>query len=207
MKTQEAEKTGKRCDWCGTDPQYVAYHDNVWGRPVSSDRILFEKLCLDGQQAGLSWITILRKQANYEAAFDGFDPEKIARYNDDDVAALMANPGIVRNRLKINSIIKNARAFLAIQEAGDASFAGHLWSFVDYQPIQNHWASIEEVPVHTPAAEALSRMLKKQGFSFVGPTIVYAFMQAVGMVNDHLLACPQRSVCADRGTGHTFPAQ
>jgi DNA-3-methyladenine glycosylase I len=194
-----------RCDWCGTDPQYVAYHDNVWGRPVSGDQQLFEKLCLDGQQAGLSWITILRKQANYEAAFDGFDPAKIARYSDDDVARLMANPGIVRNRLKINSIIKNARAFLAIQEAGAAPFAEWLWSFVDYSPIQNRWASMSEVPVHTPQAEAMSRMLKKQGFTFVGPTIVYAFMQAVGLVNDHLDHCPQHSVCADLGLGRTFP--
>lgn len=196
---------GERCGWCGTDPLYVHYHDSVWGRPVSSDQELFEKLCLDGQQAGLSWITILRKQANYEAAFDGFDPEKIVRYDEARVAELLANPGIIRNRLKVESIIRNARAFLAFREA-DRSFSEFLWSFVDHRPIQGVWRVLADVPVTTPEAEALSRALKKRGFNFVGPTIVYAFMQAVGMVNDHLWHCPQHEPCADLAGDQPFPA-
>ncbi|MEQ5835212.1 DNA-3-methyladenine glycosylase I [Marinobacter sp. NFXS9] len=193
-----------RCGWCGTDPLYVDYHDNVWGRPVSDDRELFAKLCLDGQQAGLSWITILRKQGNYEAAFDDFDPEKIARYDDARIAELLQDPGIVRNRLKVQSIVKNARAFLAFPEQGQ-SFSEFLWSFVDYRPIQGAWRELADVPATTPEAEALSKALKKRGFTFVGPTIVYAFMQAVGMVNDHLWHCPQHPVCAELGGDASFP--
>lgn len=195
---------GERCGWCGTDPLYVHYHDTVWGRPVSDDRELFEKLCLDGQQAGLSWITILRKQANYHAAFDGFDPDKIARYDEDRIARLMADPGIVRNRLKVESIIRNARAFLAFRDAGQ-SFSEFLWAFVDHQPVQGGRRSLAEVPVTTPEAEALSKALKKRGFNFVGPTIVYAFMQAVGMVNDHLQSCPQHAPCAEMARARRFP--
>lgn len=184
-----------RCPWCGTDPLYVHYHDTVWGRPEYDDRALFEKLCLDGQQAGLSWITILRKQDSYRSAYEGFDPERIVRYGDDKVAELLANPGIIRNRLKVQSIIRNARGYLALRERGQG-FSDFLWSFVDGQPIQNRWRTLDEVPVTTGESEAMSRALKKQGFTFVGPTIVYAFMQATGMVNDHLTGCPQHHECA-----------
>lgn len=186
----------QRCPWCGNDPLYMDYHDNVWGRPEYDDLALFEKLCLDGQQAGLSWITILKKQENYRAAYDHFDPRRIARYNDSKIESLLQDRGIVRNRLKVESIIRNARGYLDLQDQGH-SFSDFLWSFVDGAPIQNHWRSMEEVPVYTPEAEAMSRALKKRGFNFVGPTIVYAFMQAVGMVNDHLTNCPQHSVCRD----------
>lgn len=187
-------ETGERCPWCGTDPLYVAYHDEVWGRPEYDDLALFEKLCLDGQQAGLSWITILRKQQTYRAAYDDFDPEKIVRYDSERIAALLQNPGIIRNRLKVESIIKNARGYLALKEQGQ-SFSRFLWDFVDGSPVQNHWRSFAEVPVHTCEAQAMSKALRKQGFNFVGPTIVYAFMQATGMVNDHLVSCPQHFAC------------
>lgn len=183
-----------RCPWCGNDPLYVHYHDTVWGRPEYDDLALFEKLCLDGQQAGLSWITILRKQDAYRAAYAGFDPEQIARFDEAKVNELLQDPGIIRNRLKVHSIIKNARGYLAMQEQG-IGFSDFLWSFVNHQPVQNHWRSLEEVPVATPASEAMSRALKKAGFTFVGPVIVYAFMQATGMVNDHLVQCPQHRDC------------
>lgn len=183
-----------RCPWCGTDPLYVAYHDQVWGRPEYDGLALFEKLCLDGQQAGLSWLTVLRKQENYRAAYDHFNPEVIARYDQAKIESLLQNPGIIRNRLKVESIIRNARGFLALQEQGHG-FSELLWSFVDGQPVQNQWLSLGEVPVHTPEAEAMSRTLRQWGFNFVGPTIVYAFMQACGLVNDHLLSCPQHETC------------
>ncbi|MDL0432804.1 DNA-3-methyladenine glycosylase I [Marinobacter sp. TBZ242] len=189
-------KDQQRCPWCGDDPLYVAYHDNVWGRPEYDNLALFEKLCLDGQQAGLSWITILRKQENYRAAYDHFDPQLIASYDNSKIESLLQDRGIVRNRLKVESIIRNARGYLELTEQGH-SFSDFLWSFVDGQPVQNHWNSISEVPVYTPEAEAMSRALKQRGFNFVGPTIVYAFMQAVGMVNDHLTYCPQHPVCRD----------
>ncbi len=184
----------ERCPWCGTDPLYVHYHDTVWGRPEYDSLALFEKLCLDGQQAGLSWITILRKQAGYRAAYDHFDPERIARYDDARVERLLGNPEIVRNRLKVQSIIKNARGFLTLQEQG-TDFSDFLWSFVGGKPIQNHWPSFDQVPVTSPEAKAMSAALKRAGFTFVGPTIVYAFMQATGMVNDHLTYCPQHQIC------------
>ncbi|MCK7545203.1 DNA-3-methyladenine glycosylase I [Marinobacter bryozoorum] len=193
----------ERCPWCGTDPLYVDYHDLVWGRPETDDHALFEKLCLDGQQAGLSWITILRKQENYRAAYDNFDPEKIARYSERDVEALLADPGIIRNRLKVESIIRNARAWLAMQEQGEP-LSQLLWSFVDNRPIQNRWQSISEVPVTTPESKAMSKALKQRGFNFVGPTIVYAFMQATGMVNDHLVQCPAHEPCRELGTPDQF---
>ncbi|MDN6319199.1 MAG: DNA-3-methyladenine glycosylase I [Marinobacter sp.] len=192
--TSKAPAATERCPWCGTDPLYVHYHDTVWGRPDYDDLELFEKLCLDGQQAGLSWITILRKRETYQAAYDYFDPEKIVRYDDNKIVELLANPGIVRNKLKVQSIIKNAKGYLDLQEKG-SGFSSFLWSFVGDSPIQNSWRSIEEVPVTTAESEAMSRALKRAGFTFVGPTIVYAFMQAVGMVNDHLIACPQHSQC------------
>lgn len=185
-----------RCPWCGTDPLYVHYHDTVWGRPEFDEFALFEKLCLDGQQAGLSWITILRKQESYRQAYDGFDPRLIANYDERKIEALLADPGIVRNRLKVHSIIRNARSFLKLKQQG-IHFSEFLWSFVDGQPIQNRWQSVDEVPVITAEAEAMSRALKKAGFNFVGPTIVYAFMQATGMVNDHLLDCPQHTPCRE----------
>lgn len=182
---------GKRCPWCGNDPLYVAYHDEVWGRPVRSSRELFAKLCLDGQQAGLSWITILRKMPAYELAFDQFDPDKIAAYTEEDIQVRLQNAGIVRNRLKIESIIRNARGYLALAEEG-RDFGEFLWQFVDNVPRINHWQTFAEIPTLSPESEAMSKALKKRGFNFVGPTICYAFMQAVGMVNDHLLDCPVR---------------
>jgi len=178
-----------RCPWCGDDPLYVDYHDTVWGRPERDPRALFEKLCLDGQQAGLSWITILRKQDSYRAAYAGFDPERIVRFDETDFARLMADPGVVRNRLKVRSIIGNARAWLNLRDRG-VDFSAFLWNFVDGRPVQNRWQRMGQVPVSTPQAEAMSKALKREGFNFVGPTIVYAFMQAVGMVNDHLVGCP-----------------
>ncbi|WP_323753379.1 DNA-3-methyladenine glycosylase I [Marinobacter sp.] len=186
--------TQQRCPWCGTDPLYVHYHDTVWGRPEHDDQALFEKLCLDGQQAGLSWLTILRKHDSYRAAYAYFDPETIARFTEQDQARLLNDPGVIRNRLKVQSIIRNARAYLALQAQG-VEFSKFLWKFVNHRPIQNHWRSLEEVPVTTPESEAMSKALKKAGFNFVGPTIVYAFMQATGMVNDHLVSCKAHQEC------------
>jgi DNA-3-methyladenine glycosylase I len=177
-----------RCGWCGDDPLYVQYHDEDWGVPVYDDQQLFAKLVLDGAQAGLSWITILRKRENYWQAFDQFDPEKIARYDEAKIAELLQNPGIVRNRLKVNSAVKNARGYLQIQEE-HGSFSDFLWQFVDGKPIQNEWQTLSEIPAETKESQAMSKALKKQGFTFVGPTIIYAFMQAVGMVNDHVVSC------------------
>lgn len=185
----------KRCTWCGSDPLYVSYHDEEWGVPITDNRELLAKLILDGAQAGLSWITILRKREGYIKAFDNFDPDKMARYSDKKIEKLMQNPAIVRNRLKIESARQNARAYLKIME-GDESFAEFLWKFVDGKPIQNKWQSMKEVPAATPEAEAMSKALKKAGFNFVGPTIVYAFMQAVGMVNDHVTTCHRHKACA-----------
>jgi DNA-3-methyladenine glycosylase I len=189
-----------RCAWCGDDPLYVNYHDVEWGVPVYDDRQLFAKLVLDGAQAGLSWITILRKRENYYAAFDDFDPEKMARYDEVKFEALMNNAGIIRNRQKIQAAIRNAQAFLAIQdELG--SFSDFLWDFVGGRPIQNHWTRLGELPALTAESEAMSKALKKRGFNFVGPTIVYAFMQAVGMVNDHLVDCFRHEACRLLGEG------
>jgi len=177
-----------RCAWAGSDPLYLDYHDQEWGVPVHDDRLLFEFLTLEGAQAGLSWLTILRKRAAYRAAFAGFAPELVARFDAARVAELLANPGIVRNRLKVESTITNARAFLAVQEEL-GSFAAYQWRFVDGQPLQNNWQNIQEVPATTPVSDAFSRDLKKRGFRFVGSTICYAHMQAVGMVNDHTVDC------------------
>ena len=178
----------KRCEWSGTDPLYVAYHDAEWGVPVYDDRHLFEMLTLEGAQAGLSWLTILRKREAYRAAFESFDAERIAAYSERDLARLLADPGIVRNRLKINAAIKNARAFLEIQrEFG--SFDAYLWQFVGGKPKLNKWKTLKEIPARTAESDALSKGLKKRGFSFVGSTICYALMQAVGMVNDHVVGC------------------
>lgn len=179
-----------RCAWVNDDPRYQAYHDNEWGEPEYDSRALFEKLCLDGQQAGLSWFTILCKIPNYHAAFADFEPTLIANFTEQDVERLMANPeaGIVRNRLKIRSIITNARAYLLMQQEG-INFSDWLWEFVDGNPIINHWARHDEVPTYSLASQAMAKALKKRGFSFVGDTICYAFMEATGMVNDHLLSC------------------
>ena len=184
----------QRCPWCSDDPTYVAYHDEVWGVPEYNSLALFEKLCLDGQQAGLSWLTILKKQESYRAAYDHFDPHKIADYGDYKILSLLGNSGIVRNRLKVESIIRNAKSYLQLTSDG-RSFSEFLWSFVDGNPIQNQWETLEAVPVFTPEAEAMAKALKGAGFNFVGPTIVYAFMQATGMVNDHLVHCPRHAEC------------
>jgi DNA-3-methyladenine glycosylase I len=181
-------ETITRCTWAGNDPLYQAYHDREWGVPVHDDRLLFEFLTLEGAQAGLSWITILRKRAAYQAAFAKFDPEIVARFDEAKVAELLGNPGIVRNRLKVASTITNARAFLKVQEEF-GSFDAYQWSFVDGRPIQNAWQSIREVPASTPVSDAMSKDLKKRGFRFVGSTICYAHMQAIGMVNDHTVDC------------------
>ena len=177
-----------RCGWCGSDPLYIAYHDEEWGVPVVDDRVLFEFLVLEGAQAGLSWLTILRKREGYRRAFEGFDPAKVARFDRKRIEKLLADPGIVRNRLKVGSAVSNAAAFLAVQEA-HGSFAAYIWDFVDRRPIQNRWRTLAELPAKTPLAEAISKDLTRRGFRFVGPTIVYAHMQATGMVNDHLVAC------------------
>ena len=190
----------QRCPWCGDDPVYVAYHDKVWGVPEYSSLALFEKLCLDGQQAGLSWLTILKKQHTYRAAYDHFDPERIARYDDQKVASLLSDPGIIRNRLKVQSIIRNARSYQQLTADG-TSFSHFLWSFVGGSPIQNRWQAFEDVPVFTSEAQAMSKALKRERFNFVGPTIVYAFMQATGMVNDHLVDCPRHADCRALGNG------
>jgi DNA-3-methyladenine glycosylase I len=178
----------KRCPWCGSDPLYVAYHDLEWGVPVHDDRKLFEFMVLEGAQAGLSWLTILRKRENYRRAFDNFSCAAVARYEEQDRARLLADPGIVRNRLKIESAIKNARGVLAIQEEY-GSLDAYLWRYVDGQPVHNGWRSLQEVPPRTPLSDQISKDLKKRGFNFVGSTICYALMQAVGMVNDHTIDC------------------
>ncbi|TGN39369.1 DNA-3-methyladenine glycosylase I [Marinobacter confluentis] len=188
----------QRCPWCGDDPVYVAYHDQVWGVPEYDSLALFEKLCLDGQQAGLSWLTILKKQSGYRAAYDQFDPQRIAGYDEDKIQSLLADAGIIRNRLKVESIIRNARGYLQLTADG-TSFSEFLWSFVGGKPIQNHWVAFEDVPVFTDQAVAMSKALKREGFNFVGPTIVYAFMQATGMVNDHLTCCPRHAQCKALG--------
>jgi len=177
-----------RCEWAGSDPLYVKYHDREWGTPLHDDRGLFEFLVLEGAQAGLSWLTILRKRDNYRKAFHRFDPRKVARYSAADVRRLLADPGIVRNRLKIESAIRNARGVLAIADEF-GSFDSFLWRYVDYQPRQNAWRSLAELPSRTALSDRMSKDLKKRGFSFVGTTICYAFMQAVGMVNDHVVGC------------------
>ncbi len=183
-----------RCPWPGVDPLYLAYHDTEWGVPEWDDRALFEKLILDGFQAGLSWITILRKRENFRAAFDGFDPQIIARYDAGKVESLMLDAGIVRNRAKIVSTIASAQAWLAIQEG--EGFANYLWNFFDGAPHQSNLRHMGEIPVQTPISVRMSKDLKARGFNFCGPTIIYAFAQAVGMVNDHLVGCHRHGACA-----------
>ncbi|SNR39076.1 DNA-3-methyladenine glycosylase I [Paracoccus sediminis] len=180
-----------RCSWCGTDPLYVEYHDTEWGVPERDPRALWEKLVLDGFQAGLSWITILRKRDAFRREFDGFDPARVAAWDDMRIDRALRNPGIVRHRGKIESAVRGARAFLDIE--GQEGFAPFLWSFVNGSPIQNRFASMAEVPTATAESTAMSRSLKTRGFGFCGPVIVYAFMQATGMVNDHIVTCPRHA--------------
>ena len=177
-----------RCAWCGDDPLYQAYHDNEWGVPLYDDQSLFEFLILEGAQAGLSWITVLRKRENYRAAFDGFDVARIARYDAGKMAQLLQNPGIIRNRLKVESAVTNARKFLEVQ-AEFGSFSAFIWRFVDGKPKQNARRSLADIPASTPESDAMSKELKRRGFKFVGSTICYAHMQATGMVNDHTTDC------------------
>jgi len=177
-----------RCPWAGADPLYVAYHDEEWGVPVHDDRTLFEFLILEGAQAGLSWSTILKKREAYRRAFDRFDPAAVAAYDEDKIAALLADPGIVRNRLKVRAAVRNAQAFGRIQ-AEFGSFDTYVWGFTGGRPIVNAWQSLREVPAETAESRSLSKDLRRRGFTFVGPTIIYAFMQAVGLTNDHLFSC------------------
>lgn len=187
----------ERCSWCGKDPLYVAYHDTEWGVPERDGRALWEKLVLDGFQAGLSWITILRKRDAFREAFAGFEPARVARFDDADQARLLADPGIVRHGGKIRAAIKGAQIWVRIEER--EGFANYLWRYTDGQPVQNEFASMAEVPTQTPLSQRISKDLKAEGFTFVGPTIVYAFMQAVGMVNDHIVTCPRHAEVARLG--------
>lgn len=188
------DKALKRCTWCGDDPLYVQYHDEEWGAPERNARRLFEFLILEGAQAGLSWITVLRKRENYRQAFDGFDPHLMAGYDDKKVASLLQNAGIIRNRLKIASAINNARHYCDLAERG-IDFSDYIWSFVDHQSMQNKFKRPDKVPATTDLSDQMSKTLKKEGFNFVGSTICYAFMQATGMVNDHLTSCFRYQDC------------
>ena len=177
-----------RCPWAGNLPIYIDYHDNEWGCPVHDDGKLFEMLILEGAQAGLSWITVLKKRESYREAFDGFDPKKVALYGEAKIEELMANDGIIRNRLKINAAVTNAKLFLELVEK-HGSFDKFIWEYVNYTPVTGHWQKMEDVPITTPISDKISKDLKKMGFKFVGSTIIYSFMQACGMVNDHLADC------------------
>jgi DNA-3-methyladenine glycosylase I len=181
-----------RCGWCGDDPLYIAYHDEEWGVPEYDGRALWEELVLDGFQAGLAWITVLRKRENFRAAFEGFDPARIANWGEPEITRLLADPGIIRHRGKIEATIGNARAYLEI--GGAEAFSERMWAYVGGAPVVNHVATLADVPASTPLSEQISRDLRKAGFRFVGPTIVYAWMQACGLVNDHLVTCPARRV-------------
>ncbi len=192
----------KRCTWCGTDPLYMDYHDREWGVPRLDDASLFEMLVLEGAQAGLAWITVLRKREGYRELFDGFDANRIARYTDRKLDKLLLDPRIVRNRLKVYGTRQNARAFLAVQEE-IGSFSDYIWRFVDHRPIQNNWRSLREVPATTVVSDRISKDLKKRGFTFVGSTIIYAHMQATGMVNDHTADCFRRRECKQLAAGLT----
>ena len=185
---RRADAAKKRCAWVGSEPLYIDYHDHEWGVPVHDDRLLFEFLVLEGAQAGLSWLTILKKREGYRKAFADFDPEKVARFGPAEVERLLADPGIVRNRLKVTSVIGNAQAFLRVEEEF-GSFDAYVWRFVDGETIQNKWSTVAEIPVRTVEAERLSSDLARRGFRFVGPTIMYSHMQATGMVNDHTADC------------------
>jgi DNA-3-methyladenine glycosylase I len=185
----------QRCDWCGTDPLYVRYHDEEWGVPLKDERLMFEFLLLEGVQAGLSWITVLKKRENYRAVFDGFDAARIASYTDSELDERLQDARIVRNRLKVYAARSNARATLALYDEG-RGLVDYLWDFVDGRPVQNTWRHMGEVPAETELSRRISKDMKRRGFSFVGPTIIYAHMQATGMVNDHLITCPRHAACA-----------
>jgi DNA-3-methyladenine glycosylase I len=200
MVARAQKKALVRCGWAGEDPLYVAYHDSEWGVPVHDDRRLFEFLVLEGAQAGLSWITILRKREAYRRAFADFDAKKVARFDQGKIEKLLLDPGIVRNRLKVASAVTNAKAFLEVQKEF-GSFASYQWQFVGGKPLQNRASSLKDIPPRTDVSDALSKDLKRRGFSFVGSTIVYAHMQAVGMVNDHVLDCFRRAPVAKLGRG------
>ncbi len=192
-------KNRQRCQWAAEgDALYLAYHDEEWGVAVYDDQKLFEMLILEGAQAGLNWSTILNKRAGYRKAFDNFDAKKIARYSDNKIAKLLENPAIVRNRLKVNGTVTNAKLFLETQKE-HGSFSDYIWAFVNGKPIFNKWKNLQEIPATTPESDAMSKTLKKRGFKFVGPTICYAFMQAVGMVNDHTTDCFRYPACAKKG--------
>ncbi len=182
-----------RCNWCLSHPLYLAYHDDEWGVPEHDDQRLFEKIILDGAQAGLSWLTILKKREGYRRAFDGFDAQRVARYSDRKIASLLADPGIVRNRLKVNAAVTNARAYLKLKEEL-GSFDRYLWQFVNGRTIQNRWTTLKQLPTRTRESDEMSKDLQQRGFKFVGSTICYAFMQAVGMVNDHITTCHRHRV-------------
>lgn len=192
--------TGQRCEWCGDDPVYVAYHDEEWGVPLRDERSMFEFLLLEGVQAGLSWITVLKKRDNYRRLFDNFDVARIAHYTDEELEERLQDARIVRNRLKVNAARGNARATLALYEGG-LTLVDYLWGFIDGESIQNAWRCIEEVPAETALSRTISKDMKRRGFSFVGPTIIYAHMQATGMVNDHLVSCPRHRACAALARG------
>ena len=177
-----------RCEWCGKDPLYIRYHDKVWGVPVHSDKKLFEFLVLEGAQAGLSWITVLKKQTGYKKAFNNFDFNSVAKYNENKILELINNKDIIRNELKIRSAVKNAQAFIELRKEF-GTFNKYIWSFVDYKPVENGWVTLDSIPSKTPLSDEISKELKNRGFNFVGSTICYAFMQAVGMVNDHVVDC------------------
>jgi DNA-3-methyladenine glycosylase I len=188
MKNLPTAEIINRCDWCGDDPLYQKYHDDEWGVPTFDDATLFEFLILEGAQAGLSWITVLRKRENYRKAFHQFNPEKIARYSENKIQRLKLDAGIIRNDLKIRSAITNAQCYLELCNEKD-SLSNYLWNFVDGKPIKNHWQSMKEIPANTTLSDTISKDLKKRGFKFVGSTIVYAYMQSMGIVNDHLVSC------------------
>ena len=183
-----------RCPWAGTDPEYIRYHDEEWGVPLHEDRALFELLVLEGAQAGLSWLTILRRRTAYRRAFEGFDPERIAGFGPEDKVRLLGDPGIVRNRLKVESAVRNARAFLALRNE-HGSFADYLWNWVDGRPVVNSPGTMADVPARTELSDRISADLKRRGFNFVGSVIVYAFLQSAGVVNDHLVSCFRREEC------------
>jgi DNA-3-methyladenine glycosylase I len=184
----------KRCTWCGNDPLYVKYHDEEWGVPVTDDQTLFEFITLEGAQAGLAWITVLRKREGYRALFDNFDANKIARYTDKKLDKLLLDPQIIRNRLKVYGARKNAKAFLNVQQ-DEGSFSEYMWGFVDGKPIANTWKSMSDIPATSPLSDTISKDMKKRGFTFVGSTIIYAHMQACGMVNDHIFECFRHREC------------
>ena len=188
MVSKKISNATVRCQWVTSDPVYIEYHDNEWGVPVYDDRLLFEFLILEGMQAGLSWLTILKRRKNYHLAFNNFDAKKIVRYDDKKYNVLLLNPGIIRNKLKIQSVITNAKAYLEVKKEFK-TFSDYIWQFVDGKPIQNKWKNHSQIPTNTAISDKMSKDLKKRGFKFVGSTICYAFMQAVGMVNDHISTC------------------